>query len=306
MRGRRTWPFPALAALLWAAPAPAQPRPRPESAPARPVYSLVTARETRFSPGGHWGCVRLGGELICPRHSSVWFDRARSLAGPPVEADLAASTEIDERLDWYEPVLFVMLREADDPRIVAQATADPSGLACITRAELDRLGWHPAGPGIVERDGGACADLSPLFAIWAPDPAVAPILTPDEVRRLRPSLILGRLLRQRESDLPPCPENVRCWRVAVDARIVDVETLSGPPAPPALTVFLGRDTPPPDSEDMLMVVTRGTDGRWLGVWTWPVAPAGRETCFETNYLEGYALRRPRRAHVDGDHTCIDL
>lgn len=302
MRGRRAWPFPTLAALLWAAPLPAQPQPAAD----RPVYSLVIARETRFTPGGHWLCVRVGEELVCPRHSSVWFDRARSLAGPPVEAELATSTEIDRRLDWYQPVLFVMLREEDDPRILAQATADPSGMACIARAELDRLGWHPAGPGIVARDGGACADLSPLLSIWAPDPAIAPILTPDQIRRLRPSLILGRLRRQRESDLPPCPENVRCWRIAADALIVDVETLSGPPVPRALTVFLGRDTPPPASETMLMVVTRGTDGRWLGGWTWPVAPAGRETCFETNYLEGYALRPPRRAYARGGDTCILL
>jgi len=63
---------------------------------------------------------------------------------------------------------------------------------------------------------------------------------------------------------------------------------------------------PRDAAVALMVVTRGTDGRWLGGWTWPVAPAGRETCFGSVYLEGYALPRPRRARARGDQTCITL
>jgi hypothetical protein len=135
-------------------------------------HSLVVARQAGYRVASEVDCVSLGGETLCPEHPSAWFDNALAIAGRPVPASLDTSSERG-RAGYYAPVLVVLLHAPDAvARVVAQAEADPSGLACLSRAEMDRIGWHPSGPDILDRAGGTCADLSSLAALPVPAPLV--------------------------------------------------------------------------------------------------------------------------------------
>ena len=149
-----------------------------------PVYSLVTARHTYQRDPHYFGCAYdpIWG---CPEYAYAIFDQARSLAGPAVKSDLNISSELRNRRFYpYAPVLIVVVNLAEgESRVVALAWADISGQACIPGPELDRLGWHPTGQDIVEKDGGVCANLSALAAL--PTPWVEPVdvLTSKGFRR---------------------------------------------------------------------------------------------------------------------------
>ena len=114
-----------------------------------PVYSLVAAREIQHADRRHMGCIGLGDRVICPQYRSASYDEARTLSGPPVESRFSIATEVAEGAGWYRPVLLVIQNIPDHrSRVVAAASADASGRACIPNADLDRLGWHPSAPGI--------------------------------------------------------------------------------------------------------------------------------------------------------------
>jgi hypothetical protein len=154
-----------------------------------PVYSLVAGRQTRFQGRADLYCLTLSdGGRWCPEYASAWLDHARALAGPPIGESFDAATERGPA--FYRPVLVVMLRLPDGGvRIVAQADAGPDGRACLSTAEMDRIGWHPSAPDILVDSGGVCADLSALAAIPVPPPITVIEYDGDlrrERRRSRP------------------------------------------------------------------------------------------------------------------------
>ena len=147
-----------------------------------PVYSLVAAREINHVDHRHRDCLWLGGDIVCPQYRFASYDEARTLAGPAADAHFSISTEVARGVGWSRPVLLAIRNLPDrQSRVVAAAGADASGQACIPGPELDRLGWHPAGPDIVEKDGGVCANLSALAAL--PKPYVEPVIRGEELLR---------------------------------------------------------------------------------------------------------------------------
>ena len=148
-----------------------------------PVYSLVTARETQHADRRHMGCIGLEGRVICPQYRSASYDEAKTLSGPSIETRFSIATEVAERAGWYRPVLLVILNSPDLRRVVAAATADASGRACIPNADLDRLGWHPNAPGIESLQVGLCADLSALAALPLPEVQAVAVLSERDLKR---------------------------------------------------------------------------------------------------------------------------
>lgn len=299
------------ALLLVASIAQGQPADTAQTPTAPPTYSLVVGRQTSFARGGHMGCMRIGNDLICPRHDTLWFDHARSLAGPPVDPDMQSYTTAGRGFG-YVPFLFVMIRDGDDPRIVAMAAVGRDSRACLSRAVLDELGFHPSGPEIIQAaDGGVCADLSPLVAIWAPDDvySVAVMtdhgLIPFRVDR-RASLIVARIVGRHPAEPPQCGSGIPCLPYTVRAELADVTTLTGRRLPSPTTVLLTLPTAPPDGERVLIGGRHMEDGSWIGQWTWPVAPSGQETCYPSQQTGGLFLGRPRRARLREQRTCISL
>jgi hypothetical protein len=151
---------------------------------AAPSYSLVAARETEHVDRRHMGCMWIGDRVVCPEYRSASYDEARTLAGPAVESRFSISTEVAQGAGWYRPVLLVIRNIPDrQSRVVASATADASGRACIPIAEMDRLGWRPNGPGIATPHDGTCADLSALAALPLPELPVVTVLTAKDLKR---------------------------------------------------------------------------------------------------------------------------
>jgi hypothetical protein len=122
--------------------------------------------------------------VICPQYRSASYDDAKTLSGPPVETRFSIATEVAEGAGWYRPVLLVIQNIPDHrSRVVAAASADASGRACIPNADLDRLGWHPSAPGIESLQVGLCADLSALAALPLPEVQAVAVLSERDLKR---------------------------------------------------------------------------------------------------------------------------
>jgi hypothetical protein len=153
-------------------------------------YSLVTARQKEFRPPSPSSCIWLEDRFhelhsVCQEGNAVWYDEARSLAGSPVESDFGASTHLpDDAAGWYRPVLLIVAR-VSVPTVIAQATADKSGRACLAREPFDRLGWHPSGPGIAVEADRLCVSLADLAALPIPPMPEGKELTAKQIRHWR-------------------------------------------------------------------------------------------------------------------------
>ena len=312
MRRRFASLFLAFAALLWAAPVPAQPQPRPQPEPAapaeRPVLSLVIARAHSALPFPNFYGSACG-TCLNPIHIAA-FDSAQTLYGPPIAPEFGAT------LYWHSwftygnrPMLLVVQHlSSGGHHVVAYVRGpDADGMACLRREEIANLDWHPAGAAIVARDGELCASLAAIAALPPRPDLRTPITTMsvDQIRMTPPSLVVARRLGQRDSDLPPCPADETCWNLMVDARMADVETLSGPRVPRSLIVRLASDSPIPAGRDLIMVVTRDRGRLWRSQW-FRALETGRDTCFPSMELWGLGLREARFSYSRDDETCIHL
>lgn len=292
----------AAVAILWAAPSFAQ----VENAP--PALSLVVARATGSfqSPFEDPGC---GALCFNPLHYTS-FDGARTLYGPPLPAAFQATMRMHMRMGRFQriPMLLVVAHWSDGNfHIVGSGIGSAEQPACIEARLPASLDWHPSGPEIIERAASLCASVAAQAAI--PNEALleTPVVTvsADEIVRAPPSLIVGRWQRERFVGSVPCPEDGICTNVIVEARIVDVETLSGPGAPRSLSARLEIHVPPADGYDLMMVVWPRRNRIWEGRWVRPVQ-SGRDTCVETALLAGLGVHPPARSYARGEDTCFPV
>lgn len=130
------------------------------SADDRPAYSLVAAGSVSTTPSYESAC---GDDAICDRISWGAFLGSRTLAGPDLGEHFGAAIVVHLPVR-NEPMLVVVEPlGGGEFRVAARGRWNPeTGLACVDRRELDRIGFHPMGDGIIESDFGPCAKIERL------------------------------------------------------------------------------------------------------------------------------------------------
>jgi hypothetical protein len=87
------------------------------------------------------------------------FKAAHTLAGPELPARFSARLEMGSPfISPYRLLLLVERRAGGEAVIRATAGVNyRTGLACLPRADTDRLGWVPVGAAVTIRNGEICA-----------------------------------------------------------------------------------------------------------------------------------------------------
>jgi hypothetical protein len=183
--------------------------------------------------------------------------------------------------------------------------------ACLSKELLDQFDWHPAGPGIIDKDGGVCASLTALAALPWQDPAysrppVQVVSARDFMRGY--SLVVGEWGSSTSAnDEAACDGMMAdevCMDVIEDVRLREMLTLSGPRVSSQVPLRLTLHVPPKRGRKLVLLVAPAVKGQPRRATWVTTARTGSSACIERSWFKDNRLVEPIDSRQDGDRICF--